>query len=128
MGLEQLKQLNAIQYEIKANGGNLLVITPEKDEELNAKAWEHNLSLSFYYDTDNAIAKHFRVYSEDDPAWNRFSGIDENAPLLATYVVDTAKQVVFDHVDINFTGPFPSKNIISAVYLTALSNNRRRSA
>lgn len=128
IGLEQLKQLNAIQHEIKASGGNLLIVTAEREEGLQAKAWEHNLSLNFYYDDDNEIAKRFRVYSEDDPAWSRFSGIDENAPLLATYVIDPARQIIYDHIDLDFTATFPAKDIISAVYQTALSYNRRRSA
>lgn len=128
LGIGQLKQLNTIQHEIKANGGNLLVITSEKQEGLQSKAWEHNLSLNFYYDHDNEIAKRFRVYSEDNPAWNRFSGIDENAPLLATYVIDPARQIVYSHIDLNFTAAFPAKDIISAVYQSALSNNRKRSA
>lgn len=127
-GLEQLKNLNAIQHEIKASGGNLLIITPEKEDGLQAKAWEHNLSLNFYYDNDNLIARQFRVYDEDSPAWDRFSGIDENAPLLATYVLDPFRQVVFHHVDLSFEAAFPAKEIISAVYIAALANNRKRSA
>lgn len=127
-GLEQLKNLNAIQHEIKASGGNLLVITSEREDGLQAKAWEHNLSLNFYYDNDNAIARQFRVYEEDSPAWERFSGIDENAPLLATYVLDSYRQIVFDHVDLSFEAAFPAKEIISTVYVAALANNRKRSA
>ncbi len=127
-GLKQLKNLNAIHHEIKASGGNLLIITPEREDGLQAKAWEHNLSLNFYYDNDNAIARQFRVYDEDSPAWGRFSGIDENAPLLATYVLDSYRQIVFDHVDLSFEAAFPAKEIISNVYIAALANNRKRSA
>jgi peroxiredoxin len=127
-GLEQLKQLNAIHYEIKANGGNLLVISAEKEDDLQNLAWEHSLSLNFYFDQNNEIAQKFRIYSDDDPAWNRFSGVDENVPLLATYVVDTERQVIYDHIDLDFTGTLPAKAIISAVYETALNNNRKKSA
>jgi peroxiredoxin len=128
-GLEQLKQLNAIQYEVKANGGNLLIVNAEEGDEKLAKiAWEHSLSLNFYYDYNKEIAEKFRVYSEIDPTWNRFSGIDVNVPLLATYVIDASKQIVYDYIDKDLSGLFPSDNILNAVYESALNNNRKRSA
>ena len=127
-GLNQLKQLNNLQHEIRANGGNLLIINDEKDNGLQRIAWENSLSLSFYYDKNNEIAKKFRIYSEDNPAWNRFSGIDANVPLLATYIIDPSNQVVYDHVDPNFIDSFPAREIISAVYESALINNSRKSA
>jgi len=127
-GLNQLKQLNNLQHEIRANGGNLLIINDEKDNGLQRIAWENSLSLSFYYDKNNGIAKKFRIYSEDNPAWNRFSGIDANVPLLATYIIDRSNQVVYDHVDPNFIDSFPAREIISAVYESALINNSRKSA
>ena len=111
-GLNQLKQLNNLQHEIRANGGNLLIINDEKDNGLQRIAWENSLSLSFYYDKNNEIAKKFRIYSEDNPAWNRFSGIDANVPLLATYIIDRSNQVVYDHVDPNFIDSFPAREII----------------
>ncbi|WP_461451930.1 redoxin domain-containing protein [Mucilaginibacter sp.] len=128
LGIDHLKQLNAIQNEIKANGGNLLIITDEQSEELQSIAWEHSLSLNFYYDSENEIAKKFRVYSDENPAWNRFSGVDENVALLATYVIDPSRQVVFDHLNLNFNESFPAREIISYVYLTTLINNRKKSA
>jgi len=127
-GLEQLKQLNAIQHEIKANGGNLLIINAGRDDDFQRKAWEHSLSLNFYYDTNNEIAKKFRVFSDDDPIWNKFSGIDENAPLLATYVIDQSRQIIFDHIDWDVNGTLPVREILSSVYDSALNSNRRKSA
>lgn len=125
-GLEQLIQLNNLQQEIKANGGHHVVVCAEQpSQELAKLAWEHNLSLSFYYDADNKIAKKFRVYSEEDPTWNRFAGIDENIPLLSTYVIDTARHILYAHIDKNLTSTFREDEVISAVYTSALSNNRR---
>ena len=129
LGTEQLLHLNEIQYEVKANGGNLLIISPDdNDGQLEKLAWANNLSLTFYYDRDNELAQKFRVYSEEDPTWNRFAGVDENVPLLATYVIDTAKHVIFDHIDKNLTGTFDAEGILSAVHDAAYNLNRRRSA
>jgi len=128
-GFAQLKQLNNIQYEIKASGGNLLIISDERTDELEKKAWEHSLSLNFYYDAEKELAQKFRVYSEDYPVWNRFSGIDENAPLLATYIIDQSKQIIYNHIDWDFLGTFSPEDIIASVYESALiSNSSKKSA
>lgn len=127
-GLHQLKKLNAIQSEIKANGGNLLIVTSERRQELEKLVWENNLSLNFYFDRTHEIARGLRIYAESDPVWNRFSGIDTNVPLLATYVIDAEKQVVFDHINWNVSESFSSIKIISAVYEASLASNFKKSA
>ncbi len=114
-GLDLLKQLNTIQHEIKAQGGNLLIISSEKEKRLEKLVWENNLSLSFYFDSDKEIAEKFRIYSEQDPIWNKFSGIDSNVPLLATYVISPSGLIEYDHIDPDFSATFPAKDIISAV-------------
>ena len=114
-GLNLLKQLNSIQHEVKAHDANLLIVSSEKERRLEKIAWDNNLSLSFYFDTDKEIAEKFGVYSENDPIWNRFSGIDTNVPLLATYVVSPLGKIVYDHIDWDFSHELPSKEIIAAV-------------
>ncbi|QKJ28934.1 redoxin domain-containing protein [Mucilaginibacter mali] len=127
-GLEQLKQLNAIQSEIKASGGNLIIITAEKEKALEKLVWENNLSLNFYFDAKYEIAQSLRIYSDADPVWNRFSGIDTNVPLLATYVLDANRQVIFDQVSYDLSEAIAAKSIISAVYGASLAENLKRSA
>jgi peroxiredoxin len=114
-GLSLLKQLNSIQHEIKAHDANLLIISAEKERKLEKIAWDNNLSLSFYFDIDKEIAEKFGVYSENDPVWNRFSGIDINVPLLATYVISPFGKIAYDHIDWDFSSEVPSKEIIAAV-------------
>jgi len=114
-GLSLLKQLNEIYPKINANDANLLVISAEKERRLEKIAWDNNLSMNFYIDNTNDIAEKFGIYSEHDPVWNRFSGIDINVPLLATYVIATYGRVLYDHVEWDFSGSFPSNNIITSV-------------
>jgi peroxiredoxin len=125
-GLDLLHQFNAIQYDVKAQGGNLLVISSEKGRALEKIIWDNNLSLSFYFDKDKEIAEKFRIYSENDPIWNKFSGIDTNVPLLATYVISPAGQLEYDHIDPDFSKAFPSKDIISAVQRAGTQKNKIR--
>ena len=114
-GLNLLKQLHSIQHEIKAHDANLLIISAEKERKLEKIAWDNSLSLSFYFDTDKEIAEKFGVYSENDPIWNKFSGIDTNVPLLATYVLSPFGKIAYNHIDWHFSEKFPSNEIISAV-------------
>lgn len=127
-GFELLKQLNNIQQEIRANGGSLLVISDERTDELAKQAWENSFTLSFYHDEEKNLAQTFRIYSDNNPVWNRFSGIDTNAPLLATYIIDANKQVIYNHIDLDFLGTFNGEDVISAVYESSLITNSRKSA
>ena len=124
-GLQLLNQLNAIQNEVKVNGGNLLVINAEIENDLNKIAWENSLSLNFYFDDKNEIAELFNIYSETDPLWNKYSGIDVNVPLLATYVINPAKQVIYGHVDTTLAMALPADQVISSVYKSALVHNKK---
>jgi peroxiredoxin len=121
-GLDLLKQLNDLQHDIKSSGANLLIISSENERRLDKLAWDNKLSLSFYFDTENLVAEKFGVYSEDDPVWNRFSGIDTNVPLLTTYVISPLGKILFDHTDWNFSGNFPAEELISAVKSKELSS------
>jgi len=127
-GINQLLALNELQHEVKAIGGQLIVISPEKETLLNKLAWEHNLSLTFYFDLNNEIARQFRVYDEASPVWNRFSGVDENVPLLATYVLNASKNILYDHIDYDFESPFVADDILAAVYEASHFAADRKSA
>jgi peroxiredoxin len=124
-GLDLLRQLNALQHDIKETGGQLLVINSEKEQALEKIAWENSMSLSFYFDSDREIATKFGIYSENDPAWKRFSGVDTNVPLLAVYVISPAGQIEFDHVGLDFSTAIPAKDIISAVQRADDLNNKQ---
>jgi peroxiredoxin len=121
-GLQLLKQLHMIQREIKANDANLLVISAEKERKLEKIAWDNSFSLNFYFDTANSIAERFGIYSENDPVWNRFSGIDTNVPLLATYVIAPYGTILYDHIDWDFSAGFPSGNLISSLRIQDFNN------
>lgn len=114
-GLELLQQLNSIQNNITAEGASLLIICSEKGSKLEKLVWDNNLSLNFYFDKEKQIAEKFGIYSDCDPIWNKFSGIDTNVSLLATYVVSALGQIEYDHIDLDFSNAFPANEIISAV-------------
>jgi len=125
-GIELLKQLSSLQDDISANKASLLIISSERDKKLEKLVWDNNLSLNFYFDKDKQIAEKFRIYSEHDPIWNKFSGIDTNVPLLATYVVSATGQIEYDHIDPDFSKTFPTGEILSAVKKAGNQQNNIR--
>jgi peroxiredoxin len=128
-GLNHLKQLNALQNEIKALGAQLLVITPDAaDKALEELIWDNSLSLNFYFDAENTIAKKFKLYSDADPVWNKYPGIDVNVPLLATYIVDTTNQIIYDHVDYSLQSAIAAGDILNALHTSSLYIGDRKSA
>ncbi|TFF38896.1 redoxin domain-containing protein [Mucilaginibacter psychrotolerans] len=128
-GTVRLKQLNAIQHEIRAAGANLLIITPDEDSKaFENMIWDNSLSLSFYYDEENVIAQKLKLFSEASPVWNTYSGIDVNVPLLATYVLDTNNQILYDEVDNELNGTIPSPQILDALHSSSLYQTTRKSA
>jgi peroxiredoxin len=111
-GLDMLKQLSAVQDEVRSNDANLLVVHSEKSRKLKELAWDNSWSLSFYFDAGNNIAERFGIFSENDPVWNRFSGIDQNVPLLAAYLIAPYGSILYDHIEWNCAVNFPSEHIM----------------
>jgi peroxiredoxin len=128
-GLDSLKQLSRLHKEVDANGGSLIIISADAfSEELTELAFKNSLSLTFYFDQNNSIAEQLGVYSENDPIWNWFAGIDQNVPLLSTFVIATENVVVFDHNHRDYDEVLPSHEIIKAVSDSAYISNLLLSA
>lgn len=128
-GTAQLEQLSALNEQVNASGGNLIIISAETaGEDFAALAKEHKLSLNFYFDQNNKIAKQLGVYSDKDPIWNWFAGVDLNVPMLATYVIGTEKNVVFAHNDRDDHNDLNNDQIIEAVRKSAFINDLLLSA
>jgi peroxiredoxin len=123
-GLQQLKTLNALQQDINLLGGQLLVVADTDLRTLRRLILENNLKLNIYSDPSFTIAENFGVYNAADPVYNRISGIDKNAPLLATYVVSPEKKVSFKYID-SLSDGFPTTAVLSAV-ITAGGTGRSR--
>lgn len=128
-GIDYLKQLNAVNRELAKLGANLLVISPDEGGQfLEQTIWDNSLYLNFYYDPENIIAQKFGVYADEDPAWNKYPGIDVNVPLLAVYVLNPYNQIIFDYVDRDLDGPVPSLGILGALSAEVSIGHKRKSA
>ena len=128
-GLWHLKHLNSLQNEINALGANLVIITPDEGNKyLEELIWNNSLSMNFYFDRGNGMAKKFGVYSDTDPAWNNYPGVEMNIPLLATYVLDTDYQVIFDHIDKDLQEPVSPDDLLYVLNPGSSYIYKRRSA
>lgn len=114
-GSTQLKHFDSLRHAVRAAGGNSLTVTPDPRDVLEKVSWDNNLSVSFYTDPQNSIAKKFKVYNESLPTWHKYTGIDGNVPLLATYVLNVDYQIKYAYVDHTLTGEFPADQILDAV-------------
>jgi len=128
-GVQYLKQLNSINCEIAKLGTNLLVVSPDEGGQLLEQTiWDNSLYLNFYADPANEIAQKFGIYSDDDPAWDKYPGIDINVPLLSVYVLNADNQIIFSHIDRDLESAVPSSEILDALHTEAALSQKRKSA
>ncbi|MBE9582967.1 redoxin domain-containing protein [Mucilaginibacter sp. JRF] len=118
-GLNLLRSLNTIQAEVKANGGNLLVVIPRGEQHLDQMAWLNSLTLSFYVDEANALANRLGIHA------GLSSGLNKNVLVPAVYVADARREITYKHVYRNQADGFSVSELISAVYSSALLFNKK---
>jgi peroxiredoxin len=112
-----LKQLHTIRHEVKYHDANLLVIDADgTDSVLKHTLWLNNLQLPVYTDSNHEIASLLNVYSNNSPAWNRYSGLDVNVPLPSVFVLNHYLEVVFDFINKEIASDLPLQGITNTVY------------
>ncbi|KAA8478495.1 peroxiredoxin [Arcticibacter tournemirensis] len=111
-GISLLKQLQAVQTKI-GDAANVLIVTSEAPRQFIRAIENHDLSFSFYYDSEKVLAEKFGIFSEDKPTWNLFSGINTNVPLLSAYVISPSGQISFSYIE-DFSSPFPEGDLLAA--------------
>ena len=83
---------------ITKKGGRLLVITNLKYLSTMGS------SLHIFKDRHNSTAKAFGLYDPQNPLWHWVPGIEESEAFLpAFYVIAPDKQIVYHHIDYNFS-------------------------
>ncbi|MCD0490553.1 peroxiredoxin family protein [Pedobacter sp. MC2016-14] len=120
-GLQQLKTLQALQKDINILGGQLLVISDADLRSLRQLIVDHNLSLNIYADPQNILAENLGIFNAADPIYNRISGIDNNAPLLATYVVTPTRKIAFRFIDTQ-DDSFPAEKLLASIVISATNS------
>lgn len=112
-GINFLKRIEKLQQSIEETA-NILIVTPEPPRKLLKAFNGYDFTFNFYHDPDQLLAEKFGVFSEEKPTWNLFSGIDTNIPLLSAYVINSAGQISFSHIE-DFSGSLPEGDLLTAV-------------
>jgi peroxiredoxin len=114
-GTRHLKALNRAYPNIRALGGNLLVLTTEYFKNIVHIIQEHSLEFNLLQDFENRISEAFGVYSKYEPVWDRIAGITEDVPFPATFVINTDRRIVYDYVDKDFEYTISDKELEKAM-------------
>jgi peroxiredoxin len=111
-----LEMLRSHYANIRALGGELLVLTNEPPAVIRRLVERQGLPFSMVHDAENALAAQFGVYSATHPLWDRIAGISEDAYTPAVYVLNRRGRIVFDFVDENLEYQPEARALLRAVY------------
>jgi peroxiredoxin len=115
-GLKHLKLLNQAYSEIIALGGNLLVIVHASYPDLREMVQFFEIPFNVIADSNNEISEKFGLFSKDVPVWDKVSGISEEVPIPATYVLNQYGQVIYHTIDEDFQHTFSATKVLGAVF------------
>jgi peroxiredoxin len=108
-----LDALISLNDELQKSGAELIVLSNESTKTLQRQG--KTVDFLFAYDADWQVARQFGVYSEDNPIWDRVSGISEEAFVPALYVVGPGRQIIYHEIDENFDSPLDTEAVLEAV-------------
>ncbi|MBD2705542.1 redoxin domain-containing protein [Spirosoma sp. BT702] len=104
-----LSALKELATKLQSISGQLVVFTNENPRLLARQVDVDNMLLA--YDAGNAVARRFGVYSENDPIWDRVSGISEDVYVPAIYTINRFRQIQYHFLDENFEGFTQSEDL-----------------
>jgi peroxiredoxin len=107
-------QLQQYQEVIEAAGAKLLVISSEDKKQFKL-AHPEEVTFDIIHDIQHRIARKAGIYSESDPIWGRVSGVNEDVPVPAVYVLTSASVINYAFVDEYLQQPFPIEEIVAAI-------------
>lgn len=108
-----LDQLTALSGQLQAIGAELLVFSNEPLRSLLRQ--EPTIDFRVAYDARFSIARQFGIYSDEDPIWDRISGISDDVFTPALYVVGPNRVIVHHFLDENFDQTIQFSAVLAAV-------------
>ncbi|UTA70006.1 redoxin domain-containing protein [Emticicia sp. 21SJ11W-3] len=115
-GLKHLKLLSQAYPEILALGGNLLVIVHAMYQDVREMVQYFEIPFNVIADPHNEISEKFGLFSKDVPVWDKVSGISEEVPIPATYVLNQYANVIYHTIDEDFLHTFSATKVLGAVF------------
>jgi peroxiredoxin len=115
-GSRLLEELNDIYADIRVMGGQLLLVTTDEKKYFDEATAALQLPFATIWDQDNQIAGKAGLYSSTDPIWDRISGVNEDVPTPAVYVLTPSLKIVYSAVDLWLEKSLEKRDLLSAVY------------
>lgn len=122
-----LRALQSRLPEIKSLGGSLIAMSPEMPDQSLSTTEKLALEFDVLSDADNSVARLFGlVYRISDAARERLQALGRDLvahngtdrwelPITATYVINQAGLIVFDHVEADYRERLDPATIVNAV-------------
>jgi len=115
-GKKLLEDLTDIYADIRVMGGQLLLISAEEKKYFEEATSDLQLPFASVWDQHNHIARKAGVYSPSDPIWDRISGVNEDVPTPAIYVLTPSLKITYSAVDLYLERSLDKRDVLSAVY------------
>jgi len=115
-GTRLLEELNDIYADIRVMGGQLLLVTTDEQQRFDEATSALQLPFASIWDQHNQIAAKAGLYSATDPIWDRISGVNEDVPVPAIYVLTPSLKIVYSSVDLWLEKSLERRDLLSAVY------------
>jgi peroxiredoxin len=128
VGLQHLKQLQAVQQDLLLHNTNILVVHSGNTAGVEELKWRHQLQIATHQDNEHHIAQLLGLYAEQSPAWSKYPGIETNIPLPAVYVLDHERRIAFDYPNAGLETTLPVKDVFTAVANYTAYELQRKSA
>ncbi len=95
--------------KIKAEGAQLIAISPESPDKSLTTKEKQGLSFEVLSDPENGLAKQFNIAFQ----FERRNGSMSELPLAATYVIDTDRTIRYAYLDVDYTKRAEPSEIIN---------------
>jgi peroxiredoxin len=115
-GKKLLEDLNDLYADIRVMGGQLLLVTAEEKKYFDEATSDMQLPFATIWDQHYHIARKAGVYSPSDPIWDRISGVDQDTPTPAVFVLTPSLKIAYSSVDLYLEKSLNKRDILSAVY------------
>jgi peroxiredoxin len=115
-GDKLLNDLKDIYADIRVMGGQLLLVTSEEKQYFDEATAALQLPFASIWDQQFQIARKAGIYSPSDPIWDRLSGVNEDVPTPAIYVLTPSLKIAYSSVDLYMEKTLEKRDILTSVY------------
>jgi peroxiredoxin len=109
-----LESLVELHQHLQTADAELIVFSNESPKVLERQV--KGLDFRVACDAESTVAHRFGVYSEDNPIWERVSGISEEAFVPALYIIGPDRRIAYHFLDENFDGSLDQSTIFNVIH------------